>query len=223
MTQKRRSKVREAEPAPVVSGEVRVNADQLKAASGGVESEPPGPPIDVPVSQKPLALVEDRTREQLIADGDYAPPEPEPTLLSRPEPDLFVTVDGERVKSEDLSIVYPSDQYRSIPVEHPVESESEVILRRLNESPELRGFVARYMASMHAITEANGGVAPVMVLPEAAPEVQPGLVGVVRVELEWLWVKRLQKMAEVVGQTPNDYLRTLLTRAWCAMPRRDRE
>mgnify|MGYP001563448548 CR=1 FL=1 len=38
-----------------------------------------------------------------------------------------------------------------------------------------------------------------------------------------LWTVRLAKMADLAGQSPNQYLQTLLARAWTAMPRRSRE
>lgn len=193
MTQKRRSKVREAAPAPVVSE--KVSMDQLKAAAGGVESLPPEEEL------QPLGLVEDRTKEQLIADGDYPVvpvewktpeqlvelyPDPsgrhvalireqeaatmqhfaegcEQTMLSRPEPetDVFATVNGERVKLGDLSIVYPSN-------------------------------------ALHHVD------------------------GELSFKLEPLWVERLEKMATKAAMTPHAYLELLLRRAWCSMPSRDR-
>lgn len=199
MTRKGRSKVREGgrlvtEPTTILMNPadhaayaaelgvppldpVEFSADQLKAAVEHFESLPPGPPIDVPVSLKPLKLVEDRTKEQLIADGDYEPPEP--TQLSRPEP------------------IEPAEQFDDF-------DESEHIRRRLDEDPALRGFVARYMASCHALTESNGGTPPTAFVLDA------------------LWLERLAKMAELAHTTPHAYLETLLRRAWCAMPTRHR-
>lgn len=89
-------------------------------------------------------------------------------------------------------------------MEEPTESIVKGIIHQIETSPKVRDVIARLMATNAAITEANGGQEPSAFVLEA------------------LWLERLQQMAALAHQSPNQYLQTLLARAWTAMPRRSR-
>jgi hypothetical protein len=199
-----------------------------------------------PATLAPLPLVEDRSLEQIVADGDGTPEYLVKVAAERLEASVDRVVDttarlaaavGIESTPPEARVTQPMTapdewgRYRMVRQE-PDEDEpttptlfdpavADGILAKLESDPHLRQLVARYMATNHALTQATGS-APAAQLHVDTAGGRCGACGQFDLGFNDLWNDRLKRMAAAADCTPRLYLNRLLARAWAAMPRKER-